>query len=110
MTGRYELNTDKIIQVVTRTSAGSYILSRNGNNAHYVGRSDSDVGGRLKTWAAGNNSYTHFWFEYADSPKAAFELECRWWHKYKPADNRMHPDRPDGSGWECPVCDIFDEE
>jgi len=23
-------------------------------------------------------------------------------------DNDIHPDRPDNSNWECPVCDIFD--
>ena len=110
MSGPHSLDPDTIDEVVTKISSGAYILSKDGKIAHYVGRSDDNVAGRLKWWANNTQKYSYFWFEYATSPKAAFELECRWWHKYKPEDNQSHPDRPNGSSWQCPVCDIFEDE
>jgi len=110
MNGPYNLNSDTISQVVTRVLAGAYILSRDGKIAHYVGRSDDDVARRLKWWANNTRKYSYFWYEYSSSPKAAFELECTWWHKYNPTDNQSHPDRPEDSNYQCPVCNIFKEE
>lgn len=107
MSGPHDLDTDTISRLVTKTSAGAYILSKDGQIAHYVGRSDDDVAERLEWWANNTQKYSHFWFEYTDSPKAAFDLECRWWHEYNPEDNQKHPDRPDSSNWQCPVCNIF---
>lgn len=107
MNGPYILDKQTIDKVITVTSAGTYILSKNGENAHYVGRSDSDINGRLKWWVDNSRKYSHFWFEYASSPKSAFEVECKWWHEYKPSDNQMHPDRPTNTNWQCPVCNIF---
>jgi hypothetical protein len=110
MNGPYILTADKVDEVVTRTSPGAYILGNREKAARYVGRSDDDVRARLKSWAS--SSYWYFWFEYASSPKAAFELECTYWHRYGGAerklDDKNHPARPAGSGWKCPVCTIFD--
>ena len=39
--------------------------------------------------------------------KAAFEKECRNFHDFggvEKLDNDIHPDRPDGAAWKCPVC------
>lgn len=107
MSGPYSLNTQTVNKLVSSSSPGVYILSTDGKTAHYVGRSDNDVAGRLNWWVNNSQKYTYFWFEPASSAKAAFDLECQWWHKYRPDDNQNHPDRPDGSGWQCPVCNIF---
>jgi hypothetical protein len=45
------------------------------------------------------------------SPKAAFEKECKNYHDFggsEKLDNKQHPERPDGTNWECPVCDMYD--
>lgn len=107
MSGPYSLDTGTISNRISRSTQGAYILSKDGKIAHYVGRSDTDLAGRLNWWANNSGSYTHFWFETATSALSAFELECQWWHKYRPDDNQNHPDRPNNSNWQCPVCNIF---
>lgn len=45
--------------------------------------------------------------------KEAFEKECKNYHDFGgdigSLDNDIHPDRPEGKEYECPICDIFDE-
>lgn len=88
---------------VTKTSAGAYILSRDGKAVHYVGRSDTDLAKRIKSYANEGLNYKFFWFEYTASPMQAYYLECEWWHKYAPLDNDNHPAVPPGTYWKCPV-------
>lgn len=111
MNGPYELTTSKVNSVVTRTSAGNYALGYvNSDNVFivkYVGRSDSDVAARLKQHVG---EYKSFKYSYASSPKAAFEKECINYHDFgesKKLDNSIHPDRPKGTYWTCPRCNIF---
>lgn len=109
MNGPYRLSADTIKRVVTQKSPGGYILSRSSLDdaqrfAHYVGRSDVDVGQRLQDWV-GVRNYRIFWFDYRSSAKGAFELECVLWHHYREGlDNKdVHPRVPDGQSWACPV-------
>ena len=108
MKGPYTLNTHQIDQVVTRTSAGAYLLSHSKNRVRYVGRSDSDLNARLKRWVG---NYRYFWFEYATSRKAAFEKECNLYHHHGGAQGKLgndkHPQRPAGTNWKCSVCKIY---
>jgi len=80
---------------------GAYILSRDARAAHYVGRSDTDLAGRIRNHI--NQEYTHYWFEETTSPMQAYYLECEWYHKYSPSDNKNHPAAPPGSYWRCPI-------
>ncbi|MBA7669158.1 hypothetical protein ES703_77286 [subsurface metagenome] len=111
MNGPYRLTVEKIDEVVTRESPGNYALGRVDKNSFivsYVGRSDDDLNGRLKYWVG--KKYKHFKFSYATSRKAAFEKECKNFHDFgelEKLDNEHHPDRPDGTDWQCPVCDVF---
>lgn len=107
MNGPYKFNFKNVTDIVSKISSGAYILSRNGNNAHYVGRSDTNIESRLESWLNEYHNYTHFWFEYTNSQLVAFEIECNLWHKYHPIDNKIHPDRPVNSNWLCPVCAFF---
>ena len=111
MQGPYELNSATISAVVTRTSPGNYALgTKNDTGAfavYYVGRSDTDVRGRLISWV-GNTKRPLFKFSYSTSPKAAFEKECENYHDFKPSDNNQHPGRPTNTNWKCPKCVIFD--
>lgn len=110
MDGPYKLDTKTIDKQVARASAGNYALGSDGDGrfrVNYVGRSDSDVGSRLKSWV-GTSSQPQFKFIYATSPKTAFEKECHNYHDFTPPANKSHPDRPAGSGWKCPRCRIFE--
>ena len=113
MEGPYVLTSSEIDRVVTRTSAGNYALGYTKDDGtfvvQYVGRSDSDVNQELK--ARLDSKYKKFKYSYATSPKAAFEKECRNYHDFggrEKLDNEIHPSRPAGRDWKCPVCDIFD--
>lgn len=112
MHGPFPLNDDEIDEQVTKTSPGNYGLGYTDNAGtfivEYVGRSDSDVNDRLHDWVG--TKYKKFKYSYATSAKAAFEKECRNYHDFggkEKLDNDMHPDRPEGTDWECPDCDIF---
>ena len=118
--GPYKLDKETIDQKVTM-KAGAYALGQLDKEGFfipkYVGRSDDNLYKRLsyrmiglallKDWVG---KYSHFRFEYYGSPKAAFEKECNLYHDFKKQlDNKQHPDRPDGSNWQCPRCDAFKE-
>lgn len=108
MNGPYDLTAAEIDRVITRTSPGNYALGRVDDKktflVSYVGRSDTDVNGRLHDHAG---NYDKFKYSYASSAKAAFERECENYHDFDPPDNKSHPDRPNGSNWKCPRCNHF---
>jgi len=114
MDGPFRLDGESISKEIGRTSAGNYALGRVDDQGtfrvKYVGRADSNLKDRLKQHVT--ESYTHFKFSYATSPKAAFEKECQNYHDFganEKLDNKIHPDRPSNSkDWSCPVCTIFD--
>lgn len=114
MQGPYPLTVDKIDEIVTRKSPGNYALGYSDEKSfyvRYVGRADTDVNARLKYWVGKKDNYKEFKFSYASSPKSGFEKECQNYHDFggtDKLDNEIHPDRPDGTDWECPVCNIFD--
>ena len=104
----HALDPEVIDQVVRRISPGVYWLRRKPEGpVCYVGRSDVDVAQRLRQHAR-DQEYAAFEFEYASSPKEAFEAECRLFHRYRAAlDNTLHPARPPGTDWFCPRCGRF---
>jgi hypothetical protein len=107
LNGPYTLTADKIDEIVTKTSAGTYALDRSdgtdGFKVYRVGRSDKNLNARLKSYVGGK--YTRFKYGYNSSAKAAFEKECELYHDWNPPDNAIHPDRPDGTDWKCPIAD-----
>jgi hypothetical protein len=112
MLGAYDFTSSEIDRVVTRTSFGNYALGYVKEDTfypRYVGRSDSDVNKELK--ARLPLKHPKFKYSYATSPKNAFEKECRNYHDFggsKDLENKVHPDRPAGTDWKCPSCNIFD--
>ncbi len=101
MYGIYNLNDVGI--VVTRDFPGTYVLSRDGTHADYIGRSDSNLKERLLKHK-NNGYYRYVWFDYAVSPKEAYEVECEWYHRYGPLNNVFHPGVPGSSHLICPIC------
>ena len=99
------LSNSRVDLYVRLSSPGVYLLDRTtagGFTVNYVGRSDDDLAGRLKKWAA-EGTYKYFKFEYANSARAAFEMECKLYHSYRNLDNVVHPARPKNTNHSCPV-------
>ena len=96
-------STEDISEYVDSGYVGVYILSRDGRNVDYVGRSDSDIQGRLRQSISEGVGYTAFWFCYESSAMQAYKRECYLFHKYRPPDNTVHPAVPKGVNWRCPV-------
>lgn len=106
--GPFPLTNESIGNNVTRKSPGAYALGSSKDGTfyiYYVGRADVSVASRLHDHVG---KYDRFKYEYYGSAKAAFEKECRLYHDFEPRDNKVHPARPAGSGWKCPVCKVFD--
>jgi hypothetical protein len=101
----YVLTPAGVDAYVTLTSPGVYALDRTTNpgfTTNYVGRADDDVARRLKAHAS-EGRYKYFQFEYCSSAKAAFERECQLYHIYPGLDNIVHPARPAGTTYSCPI-------
>ena len=113
MNGPYKLDKETIDEQVTRTSPGNYALGKKNDKdkflVEYVGRAGKDVNNRLKSWV-GKTKRPLFKYKYATSAKAAFEKECENYHDFNPSGNDIHPDRPSGTSWKCPRCNVFDDE
>lgn len=81
-------------------SPGTFILSRNGRLADYVGVSAADVAEAVRR-AAQQSCYRYFWFAVAASAEEAAQLGHTWYHRYQPTDNTAPPATFDGSAWQC---------
>ena len=106
--GPFPLTENGINRNVTRRSPGAYALGHSADNTfyiYYIGRSDADVRDRLHYH---KGTQREFKYEYYASSKSAFEKECRLYHAFSPPGNKVHPSRPAGRDWKCPVCGIFD--
>jgi hypothetical protein len=91
--------------MVSLKSPGVYVLDRTtsgGFTVNYVGRADDDVARRLKEHVA-EGVYLYFKFDYTNSAWAAFDMECKLYHSYRNLDNQIHPARPKGTNYSCPV-------
>lgn len=108
LNGPQDLDTATIDRIVKSISPGVYVLSKYGNYAHYVGRSDEDLRARLKQHVG--TGYNKFWYAYCTSPRDAFQQECIRFHQHggtAKLDNKVHPARPAHATWHCPRCTIF---
>jgi biotin carboxylase len=107
MEGPYNLNKATVEKIIENDKIGNYALGRKndkgGITVEYVGRSDSCIKKRLLKWVTESDSPS-FKYSYAESIKEAFEKECKNYHNFNPTDNNIHPDKPDGKNYKCPVC------
>ncbi|HYY70564.1 MAG TPA: hypothetical protein VE734_12615 [Terriglobales bacterium] len=85
---------------------GAYVVGDQVNGmfrAVKVGRTE-DLRGCLTDFIG---AYDEFVYKSAASQGAAFQIECRFYHQYRPTHTRSHPTRSPGTDWECPVCQGF---
>ena len=106
--GPYRLNFEEIQDAIPRVAPGAFALGHRGPDGKFyvdfVGRADTDVRGKLHGLIGSSNLFK---YSCASSAEAAFKKECEVFHDFKPPGNRMHPDRPAGTNWECPRCRFF---
>jgi hypothetical protein len=111
MQGPFKLSNKVINEKVTKNSPGAYQLSNSRGSVKYVGRSDENLNSGLKLWI---KKYAYFWFSYAISQLDTFEQECNSYHSHGGPqghlDNGKHPQRPAGTTWRCPKCNIFGKQ
>ena len=98
--GRFPL--EEVNEHFAEDQIGVYIITKGLNNVDYVGRSDSDIRERFYKSREEGEKYRYYWFKYLTSPRNAFLLECKMYHKYHPPDNTNHPQVPSGTYWRCP--------
>lgn len=83
-------------------SAGAFILSRNGKSADFVGSSPHDVADAIRQTAR-DSEYRYFWFATTSTAVLAYELEHRWYHRYRPTDNAHSPVPSVEINWQCTI-------
>ena len=72
----------------------------------YVGRSDSDLNKELRTKQTRFKSRQLFKFDYTQTVREAYEKEYLHYHGFRrQLDNDVHPPRPEGTDYPCPVQD-----
>jgi len=110
--GPYAFTKEGVKKIPAKKSPGNYALGylRDGDFfPKYVGRSDTDLLAEVQKRLEWAGKYSHFKCDYASSVKAAFEKECNNYHDFeRQLDNERHPDRPDGTDYQCPRCDALD--
>jgi len=85
---------------VSALSTGTFILSRNGRTADYVGATSDDLAGTLGRFAR-QSDYRYFWCIETHSAQEASEIEKAWRHRYCPTDNATRAGAAHGDGWRC---------
>ncbi len=115
MMGPYPLTQDDINLRIPEGKIGNYafgyINERGAFVVEYVGRSDTDLKKRIPH---GIGLYKLYKYSLAASVQEAFEKECKNYHDFggsKGLNNTIHPDRPIGKNYNCPVegCDEIDD-
>jgi len=110
MRGPYSLAPEEIDRSIRKGTVGNYALgfidSMDGRFVIlYIGRSDQDLNTDLKTFLG--RGYKNFKYCCAINSQEAFVKECCDYHDFSPIHNKAHPQRPEGSTFRCPKCDIF---
>ena len=106
--GPYTLDASNIDQKAEER-LGAYALGYIGDDGLFyvqrIGRSDVNLNSRLHDYIG---DYRVFQFGHFQVARDAFNKECNLYHDFDPPDNKIHPDRPNGTKWTCPRCRIFD--
>lgn len=102
--GPHLLKAENIDANVGKNGIGAYVLGHSADGTfyvNYVGRSDSDLNARLHQHIG---EFAQFKFGFLTTVKDAFEKECRLYHDFPNQNNEVHPAKPAGTKYTCPVC------
>ena len=103
--GPFELTFEGVLEAMPKVQRGVFALGHLDSAGRFrierIGREDGDLRLRLQALIGSSN---RFKFAPAATALDAFESECELFHRFRPPGNIIHPVRPEGSGWRCPVC------
>ncbi len=106
--GPFRLAYDEITGAIQKPAPGAFVLGHKGPDGRfyvgYVGRADEDIRDKLLQLIGSGNLFK---FRVTPTGEEAFHAECELFHAFQPPGNRIHPDRPAGTNWECPRCRFF---
>ena len=106
--GPFDLSFDGVQHAVLRHGCGAYALGHVDPAGTFrvqrVGRDDANLRLCLQGLIGSSN---RFKFAPAASSREAFGIECELFHRLRPPGNIIHPTRPSGSDWRCPVCQLL---
>ena len=90
------------------TGPGTYLIYKTKEGpVHYVGRSDTNLKKRIESEGGKcpNCGVKVNWIKWWDfsTKKEAFLKECKEWHKQDNLCNEIHPDKPNGTTYKCPI-------
>jgi len=101
---RYYHLTESAVDRVVTPERGNYALGflrDDGFVPRWVGRS-TNLRGRLKDHV--DEGHPLFKFRYVGPERESFDIECANYHAFKKQlVNRVHPRRPKGQRWPCPL-------
>lgn len=88
---------------------GVYIFIDASRVVRYVGRSDTDVEGRVSGHEL-KATYSRVQITPCVDAAHSFRAECELYHAYLDTiQNKIHPASPEGMDLECPMCGFRDE-
>lgn len=103
--GPYELSFDTIDKQLPSQACGvfavGYVDVSNTFRIERVGRDDVNLAELMRSLIGSSG---RFKYAICANSKQAFEAECEIFHRFRPPGNFIHPVRPSGSRWRCPIC------
>lgn len=105
MSGPYRLELDEIKDVIAPGWPGVYALGYLDRDhrfcVSYVGSSYDDLSRELVGRIGTANMFK---FARCADAQNTFETVCDMFHRFRPVGNFLHPERPRGEPWTCPMC------
>ena len=103
MKGPFLLEAKTLTREIDHTLGGAFLLCDLAKVVRAVGRSDRDILADLLKRVGGKDAVWCY-YEYARSPKEAFEMECRCYHQHLTTlTKRFHPVKLEGKDYKCPL-------
>lgn len=103
--GPYRLSYDEIHSLVGPDWHGVYALGHIDHQARFcitfAGNATADLRTSLLDRIGTAQMFKMLRLE---NPQAAFEKVCEVFHDFHPPGNFLHPERPQGTSWQCPRC------
>jgi hypothetical protein len=103
--GPFDLSVQSIVDNVPAKARGVYTIGYRDSEKRFLvealGSSHEDLRTALQRLIG---SAQAFKFRRCPDERSTFELECELFHRFRPRNTIIHPERPAGSDWTCPHC------
>lgn len=105
LNGPYSLLCDALNDELVEDCPGVFALGYTDYSGRFcvtfVGSAGRDMKSKLRRYIG---TAAQFKFRHFPDERQAFEKECELFHRFMPFKNFLHPERPEGTTWQCPGC------